>query len=119
MFCFGRKHGKGVLIDEDKKPHNVIYYHDMENLMELSSSRCWDCAGLNIFFTLCVIGTLFPAIYVNPKVFIATGVCYLLLLCETLCSQTSAFLSHILTPNDLQVYIQNLSNVPPHIKFWI
>ncbi len=91
----------------------------MENLLDLSTSRCWDCSWLNIFLSVCIIGSLFPAIYIEPAVFIATGVCYLLLFIETCCSQTRGFLSNILTPQDLQVYIQNLSNNPPHIKFWI
>lgn len=91
----------------------------MENLLERSTSRCWDCSWLNIFFSLCVVGSLFPAIYIDPKIFIATGVAYLLILCETLCSQTTSFLSNVLKVSELQIYLNRLGAAPPHIKFWI
>ena len=56
---------------------------------------------MNIFFSLIVVGSLFPAIYVNPRVFIITGIAYFLLLIETACSQTNSFLKNIMKVSDL------------------
>jgi hypothetical protein len=91
----------------------------MENKLDKSDSNCWDCSWLNIFFSLIVIGSLFPAIYVNPQVFYITGIAYLLLLIETACSQTNSFLRNIMKVNDLTVYLLTLGAAAPHIKFWI
>ena len=74
---------------------------------------------MNLLFTLIVIGSLFPAIYLNPRIFAVTGVAYLLLLCETMCSQTRSFLRSIMKPRDLQVYLLSLGAAPPHIQYKI
>jgi hypothetical protein len=89
----------------------------MENRLDKSSAGCWDCAWLNIFFSLIVIGSLFPAIYIDPRVFIISGIAYLLLLIETLCSQTRSFLANVMKVNDLLVYLLTLGAAPPHIRF--
>ena len=91
----------------------------MENRLDKTSSRCWDCSWLNIFFSLIIIGSLFPAIYVDQQVFIITGVAYFLLFIETLCSQTRSFLANAMKANDLTVYLLTLGAAAPHIKFWI
>ena len=91
----------------------------MENLLERSSSRCWDCAWLNVFLTLCLLASLFIAIYINPRVFIASGVCYLIIICETCCSLTRSFLGNVMPPGQLTQYLVSLGALPPHIKYWI
>lgn len=118
-FVFGRKHGKGVVTSAGGDQYNCVYYHDMENLLERSSSRCWDCAWLNIFLTLCLLVSIFFGVYVERRVFIATGVCYLIILCETCCSLTSSYLGNVMPPGQLTQYLVNLGALPPHIKYWI
>jgi hypothetical protein len=108
MFCFGRKHGKAQYVNPDGNAYDCVYYHDMENRLDRSTSRCWDCSWLNIFFSLIVIGSLFPAIYVNQDVFWVTGVGYFCYLIESLCSQTHSFLINVLKANDLTVYLMTL-----------
>jgi TMEM151 family len=91
----------------------------MENLLDRSTSRCWDCAWLNIFLSLCAIGSLLPAIYLDKQIFIVTGVCYFLILIETCCSLTRSFLANVMPPNELERYLVHLGSLPPHIKYWI
>ena len=104
-WVFGRKFGKGTVTTATGEQYNCVYYHDMENLLDRSTSRCWDCAWLNIFLSLCTIGSLFPAIYIEPRVFIVTGVCYIIILCETVCSLTKSFLDNVMPPGELEKYL--------------
>lgn len=120
MWMFGRKHGKGTVTSPDKvNVYKCVYYHDMENLLDRSSSRCWDCAGLNFFLSLCAIGTLFPAIVIEPKIFIATAVIYLIIFCEMVWSLTYSFLSNIKVAKEVEDYLVRLGATPPEMKFWI
>lgn len=91
----------------------------MESRVYRDTEEGWDCAGCNIFLSLVVVGSLFPAIYLEPKVFIATGIAYLLLVCDTVTSQTRSFLTNVMKVTDLKVYLENLSAAPPHIRFKI
>jgi hypothetical protein len=119
-WVYGRKHGKGMVISPDNTKHySCVYYHDMENLLDRTATRCYDCSWLNIVFSLIIIGSLFPALYVHNGVFAVTGISYLFLLIETCCSQTYTFLSNVMSVDQVERYLTNLSDQSPQIKFWI
>ena len=96
-WLYGRKHGKGEVVHPNGTPYTCVFYHDMENLLERSSSRCYDCAWMNTVLSLITLGSLFPALYINPGVFAVTAIGYVLILIETCSSQTRKFLGNVLS----------------------
>jgi hypothetical protein len=91
----------------------------MENLLDRSTSRCYDCAWLNIFLSIAILGSIGAAIYITPKIFVATGVLYFFMFIETCCSLTRSFLSNVMSANMVEKYLNDLGNRPPMVKFWI
>lgn len=113
-WVYGRKHGKGMVVEKDNSSHyNCVFYHDMENMLEKTSSNCYDRAFVSMIFSAIAVGSLFPAIYISPLIFIATGVCYLILLISWCCSSTRKFLNNVMSVNDVHRYLRTLADSPP------
>jgi len=117
-WLYGRKHGK-ALISNSTKNYSAVYYHDMENLLDRSTNKCWDCSCLNMVLVCIFIGSILPAIYKEPKIFILTAIAYVAMLCESCCSDTKNILSNIKSAKEVQIYLDSLSNQSPKINFWI
>jgi hypothetical protein len=119
-WLYGRKHGKGIVIAADGgSQYSTAYYHDMENLLDKSSSRLYDCAWLNGLLCIAILASVGVAIYVKPTIFVATGVLYFIMFIETCCSFTRSFLSHVKSAASVEQYLNDLGNRPPMVKFWI
>lgn len=119
-WLYGRKHGKGIVVAAGgSTQYSTAYYHDMENLLDKSTSRCYDCAWLNIVLSIFILGSLFPALAFNPQIFVITGVLYFIMIIETCCSLTRSFLSHVMSANTVEKYLNDLGNRPPMVKYWI
>ena len=99
-WLYGRKHGKGIIVDSGDTTHsNCVFYHDMENWLDQTKTKCYDNAWLNIFFCLVFIFSIGLALFFDFRVFWLTGIAYFAIFIDTCCSSTRQYLNHVMSAN--------------------
>lgn len=91
----------------------------MENLLDMSTSRCYDNAWLNLLFCIVSIASLGPVINGSTNFLILAGVSYIFMVIETCFSLTRSYLTNVMPASTVEKYLHDLGSRPPTIKFWI